>query len=450
MNQATPTTPLVHVPNTASQAWAAAAERWLERLWPLQGPDRLGNPAASSPWERAGRMLLLAILLIGLPIAVNRAVNHGVSDFRGFYQASRYTLAHGLRLSDTTFAFYLPSLDVAFESIAWMPMPIAAAIWYLLGCWSWIALLRSVNRHLLEGFDEPRRRVITLIGGLLMTPLAVDGFCLGSFQTFMVWWIVAGLGRIRRGRCSSGGILLGLAIWIKLLPLVGVAYLILKRKWKPTLLAVSCAVVLDVVLSVAGYGPQVAWAEHVRWWKEQARGTTERTLENPLPVPEDRDTNQSLVVILRRTLTTMGINNPGVPSRHYTTLAHLTRGQFQAVYLAIVGLLGLGVLAAWRRPAAQLSVSQWSTEIALVSLATFLFSPVIWGYHPTAAAPALLLVLARIGNRPKLFWAITLGWALAVCLLGWTLAREFGEMYWAVLLLGGLLLWTSRHQPSPP
>ena len=351
MNQATPTMPLAQVPNPVSQAWVAAADRWLEWLWPLQSSQPTGNPVAILPWERLGRILLLTILLIGMPIAVNRAVNHGVSDFRGFHQASRFTLSHGLRLPDTTFAFYLPSLDVAFEAVAWMPMPVAAAIWYLLGCWSWIALLRSVNCYLLEGFDEPRRRSITLLGGLLMTPLAVDGLCLGSFQTFMVWWIVAGLGRIRHGRPWSGGVLLGLAVWIKLLPLLGVAYLILKRKWKPAVLAVTCAVVFDAALSITGYGPHVAWAEHLRWWKEQAQGTTERALENPFPVPEDRDTNQSLVVILRRTLTTMGINQPGVPSRHYTTLLRLTRTQLQAVYLAVVGLMGLGVLAVWRRPA---------------------------------------------------------------------------------------------------
>jgi hypothetical protein len=436
--------------NAGHNAWIAKAERWLEWLWPLQSSDRPGHPAAILPWERLGRLLLVAILLVGLPIAVNRAVNHGVSDFRGFHQASQFTLAHGLRLSDTTFAFYLPSLDVAFEAIAWMPMPIAAVIWYLLGCWSWIALLRSVNRYLLEGFDEPRRQAITLIGGLLVTPLAVDGLCLGSFQTFMVWWIVAGLGRIRCGRARSGGVLLGLAIWIKLLPLLAVAYLILKRKWKPAALAVICAVVLDITLSFVGYGPKVAWAEHVRWWKEQAQGTTERPLTNPIPVQEDRDTNQSLVVILRRTLTTMGINQAGVPARHYTTLLHLTSTQLQAVYLTVVGLLGLAVLAAWRKPAEQLSLSQWSTEIALVSLATLWFSPVIWGYHPTAAAPALLLVLARVCDRPKLFWTINLGWIAAVCLLGIPLAREFGEMYWTVLLLGGLLLWTSWKRPCTP
>jgi hypothetical protein len=417
--------------------------RGIEWLWPLQSHHQASDPVAVSAWEHRGRLLLLALLLIGMPIAVNRAVTQGVSDFRGFYQASQFTLSHGARLPNTTFAYYLPSLDVAFAAIAWLPMPIAAVLWYLLGCWSWIGLLRSVNYYPLEGFDEPLRRMITLTGGLLLTPLAIDGLCLGSFQTFMVWWLVAGLGRIRHGRSWSGGVLLGLAVWIKLLPMLGVGYLILKRKWTPAVFAVAIALVLDIVFSVAGYGPKAAWAEHVAWWKEEAQGATQRQLTNPFPIGEDRFTNQSLVVICRRTLTTMGINQGG--PRRSTTLLHLSRTQVQVVYLAAVGLLGLGVLAVCRRPGWQLSVPQWSTEIALVSLATLWFSPVIWGYHPTAATPALLVTLARVCRWPKLFWTVVVGWISALCLLGSPLACAFGEMFWTVLALGGLLVWTSRY-----
>ena len=81
--------------------------------------------------------------------------------------------------------------------------------------------------------------------------------------------------------------------------------------------------------------------------------------------------------------------------------------------------------------------------------ATFLFSPVIWGYHPTAAAPALLLVLARSAATPGSFGRST--WAGSPPSACWVVSwREFGEMYWAVLLLGGLLLWTQRYQSSTP
>jgi hypothetical protein len=416
-------------------------ERWLEWLWPLQ-PAATASPSRdATKWERGGRILLLALLLVGLPIALNRAVTHGVSDFRGFYEASRNVLDYGVRLENTTFAYYWPSLDVAFVAFAWLPMPIAGALWYLLGCASWIGLLRSANYYLLDDFDDRTRRVVTLLAGLLVTPLAVDGLCLGAFHTFMVWWMVAGLGRVSRGRNWSGGALLGLAVWIKLLPLVGVAYLVWKRRWKAAAIAVGCALALDIALSIAGYGLEMAWQEHVRWWQEQGADTAQRQLSSNSPVSEDRLTNQSLVVILRRTLTPMGASQGG--PRVHATLLHLSQGQLKAVYLSVVALLGLGIATICRRPAWRTPPSAWSTEIALMSLATLWFSPVMWGYHPTAATPALMLVLARTIRRPMLLAVTILVWITAMCLLGWPLACTFGEMFWTTILLGGMLLGTS-------
>jgi hypothetical protein len=88
----------------------------------------------------------LAILLVGLPIALNRDLTKGKMDFRGFYEAGRNVLDHGQRLENTTFHYYLPSLDVAFVAIAWLPLPIAGGLWYFLDCCSWIGLLQSANR----------------------------------------------------------------------------------------------------------------------------------------------------------------------------------------------------------------------------------------------------------------------------------------------------------------
>jgi hypothetical protein len=428
------------------------SERWLEWLWPLPPAAPATPQGGVTAWERGGRILLLAILLIGLPIALNREATNKNLDFCGFYKASRSVLDHGERLENTTFHYYLPSLDVAFVAIAWLPMPIAGGLWYLLGCWSWIGLLQSANRYLLDDFAGPTRRAVTLLAGLLVTPLAVDGLCLGAFHTFMVWWMVAALGRISRGRCWSGGALLGLAVWIKLLPLLGVGYLVWKRQWKPAGIAITCALALDIALSLAGYGPEKAWREHGRWWQEQGADTVKRQLSNSSPVGEDRLTNQSLVVILRRTLTSMGVSQGG--PRVYASLLHLSQAQLKIVYLSVMALLGLGILAICRRPAWQTSPPVWSTEIALVSLATLWFSPVMWSYHPTAATPALMLVLARASRRPMLLGTTILGWITAMCLLGWPLARAFGEMFWTTILLGGMLVGTSRRfargEEDPP
>ena len=83
----------------------------------------------------------------------------------------------------------------------------------------------------LQDLDAPIKRHAVLAAELLVMPLALDHFCLGAFHILMVWLMVAGLGRAARGRPWSGGLLLGMAVWVKLLPLMGVGYLVLKRKW---------------------------------------------------------------------------------------------------------------------------------------------------------------------------------------------------------------------------
>ena len=71
-------------------------------------------------------------------------------------------------------------------------------------------------------------------------------------------------------------------------------------------MALACAVLVDVTLSVAAYGPQGAWREHVTWWNDGAAGTQLRQLTSEKAVDEDRLTNQSVAVTLRRLLSTLG------------------------------------------------------------------------------------------------------------------------------------------------
>ena len=171
--------------------------------------------------------------MVGSVFAVLRVVKGGCSDFPEFCAAGRHVLQYGTREPEPTLGRYWPSLDVPWIVFATMPLPLATSIWYVLGCGSWLGLLGTVRRNLLSEADPTTRRQATLVAGLLVTPLAVDGLCLGSFHVFMVWFMVAGLWRISRGKDLSGGILLGLAAWMKLLPLLGVGYLVLKRRWRP-------------------------------------------------------------------------------------------------------------------------------------------------------------------------------------------------------------------------
>jgi hypothetical protein len=278
--------------------------------------------------------------------------------------------------------------------------------------------------------------------------------------------MVAGLGRMAQKRSWSGGLMLGLAIWIKLLPLVGVAYLVLKRRWRPAVLAVVTAAAVDLTITLAALGPEVAWHAHVQWWRVQGSGAQHRILNDADPIDEDRLTNQSLAIVLRHLLTHMGHGSEadratavqrGVAVRPWevgsidyggfrpnVAMADLSPGQLRVVYMVVITALAFGIAFYCRRPAPMVSPAQSATEIALVTLSTLWFSPLVWSYHPTAALPALAVILGRSPCWPRLTQATAAWWIVSMALMGWPWARAVGVTFWTSMFLGVVLLYTAR------
>ena len=283
------------------------------------------SPPPGSRWWDNRLEALAWILLVGLlvgffPLVLRRLTRSTSSDFWLFYDSARYLWEHGARAPKSKFLYYLPSVDVAFTPLAWLPLRWAAVAWVGLMTAGWLFLLAAVRRYLLWDYDGTQARRSVLCAALIVMPLFLDHLCVGAFHVLMVWLMVAGLGRISRNKPWSGGMVLGLAVWIKLLPLVGVGYLLLKRKWLPAALALATAIVVDLVLSLAAYGPEATWQSHCEWWYLQAFGAQDQLLTDPTPLDHDRITNQSVVVVMRHLLTHMG---HGTEADHYHS-QHLT------------------------------------------------------------------------------------------------------------------------------
>jgi hypothetical protein len=493
---------------------------------PLGVEDRAPPRSASRPgrtivprlsgWEKLGWLLMAALFVVGLPMAYQRAADDG-PDLAGFCDAGRYILQHGTRDPDSTLARYWPSADVPWIPVSLLPISVVAVLWYGLNCAAWFGLLRTICDRLLVGCDSESvqdipirsaseggkplsrwrsvlvfvsrtyciegpsclaRRHATLAAGLLAMPLVIDGMALGSFHVLMIWLMLLGLDRAFRGRSISGGILLGTAAWLKLLPLLGIAFLLFHRKWKAAATGLATVVVLDVALSLAAFGPAGAWREHVLWWQKGAQGTTDRQLTADKPVDEDRVTNESVAITLRRLLTSLGTtalpakNNVGVTSvapnreaadevtptattvrqltpngrlRQYVRIAELSAGQLYAAYLFVSGLLFLAV-AVYCRP---VRPAEWAekgpSKLVMLSLATLWFSPVTWSYHFVAATPALAALLLRARYRWAWILPVFLLWGGALCLLKFETMRVAGVLLWMSLLLGAGLLVYPRY-----
>ena len=100
-------------------------------------------------WQRLGECLFIAALAGGAVVAIARAIHDGCTDFTGFRDAGRYVLEHHARDRQSVLARYWPSADVPWMVAACLPLPLGAAIWYAVGCWSWLGLLRTIRGYLL-------------------------------------------------------------------------------------------------------------------------------------------------------------------------------------------------------------------------------------------------------------------------------------------------------------
>ncbi len=387
------------------------------------------------------------VLLAAVPFLMRVRGGKGC-DFLAFWAAGRHILENGTRLNHSLLYRYLPSMDAAWVAFGWMPLAVAAPVYFLFSGVTWLGLLGAVHRYLLPGVPESRRRLAVLLAAALTMAFALDHLMLGAFHILMLWLLVAGLGRTMRGRTFSGAALVGAAIWLKLLPLLAVPYLLLKRRWKAAFLSVLTAVALDVTLSVAAFGPAGAWATHAAWWQRHAVGDLHSLLNTPEPIEDQRDRNQSLAAVMRRTLTHMGADptearKHGIPG----PLADLTPRQMKVCYFAATGLAAAWLAWFLRRPAQGITEYQQASEIATLCLATLWFSPILFSYHPIAALPALAILVARRGKPARLENIALIVWVVATLLLALPAARFAGEILWASALLGVAL---AIQRPAVP
>jgi hypothetical protein len=457
---------------------------------------------------------MAVLLVIGLPLAFKRAVNNG-PDLAGFCDAGRYILEHGTRDPDSTLSRYWPSADVPWIPISLLPISVVAVLWYGLNCGAWLGLLRTICDRMLVGWTfesgddsstnpsfAAARRHATLAAGLLAMPLVIDGMQLGSFHVLMVWLMLLGLDRACRSRSVSGGVLLGAAAWLKLLPMLGIGFLLFHRKWKAAAVALATVAALEAGLSLAAFGPAGAWCEHVSWWQQGAQGTADRQLTADNPVDEDRLTNQSVAITLRRLLTSLGTTvpvksasaessqadqapdaapprelTPGGRIRRHVQIADLTPGQLHAAYLVVSALLfiavafycrpekgpekGTSIISAPEKGTSPIGarhpegrsgkwlMSPFPQKLVMLSLATLWFSPVTWSYHFVAATPAVAALLLRARYRWALVMPVFVVWSAALCLLGIATMRAAGVLLWMSLVSGlGLVLYPSFRSRS--
>lgn len=335
---------------------------------------------------------------------------------------------------------YPPLAAVAFAPFAWLPLPVASAaitsttlvlliastvlVLTRLNVWPETPAGRSAatrGRGRVTGEPAWLRRC--WLAAAVVAPAVIylepirSNFDFGQINVVLMTLVIADC--VPRKTPWPRGMLLGLAIALKLTPAVFLLYFLLRRDTRALLVTVASA----VAATLAGF--VFAWRDSWEYWTETVRNT-DRIGTVTL------NTNQNIA----------------------GTLARLGLGEgerFVVWTLACFAVLGLTVWAARRAlkasGAAGPATSGDEPVLALICVAMFglVVSPVSWSHHWVWALPAVLVcTVLAYRHRHVALGLVTLA---GVALMVWTpipLMREHEETaasLWRQLAGGSYVWW---------
>lgn len=325
---------------------------------------------------------------------------------------------------------YPPLAAIVFSPFAVMSLPAASAVITAIT----LLLLIVAVLIVLTRLDvwTPGRRIwlaaaIVAPAVVLLEPIRAN-FDFGQINVVLMTLVIADC--VPRRTPWPRGVLLGVAIALKLTPAVFLLYFLLRRDTRALLVSAASVVVMTLL------GFALAWRDSWEYWTETVRNT-DRIGTATL------NTNQNIA----------------------GTLARFGVGEDLRFILWVVGCFAVLGLTVW---AARRALRADEPVLALVCVAMFglVVSPVSWSHHWVWSLPTVLVTLV-VAYRTR-HTALAVAGALGCALMVWspiTLLPEHQEtsaplwrqlaggsyVWWALLVIAaaGTLSARSTHRTEP-
>jgi hypothetical protein len=269
-------------------------------------------------------------------------------DFPVYYAAGRSLLSGRSDLYAPDFAMgrvmgyrYPPFFVIALAPLWLAPYSVAAYIWYLLSVLEIMGCVLIVTRTFAP---LQASKKIWILVALATAQYFVMVLHYGNAHLLAIFLLFASLYFFLQRKDVVAGLLMALAITIKLTPVLLLPYLALKRKWKP--LVAVCVFLIAINLMPSAYFGFRGNNELLAGWYRHVVASQEFHEDNG-PI------NLSLKGQLRRYLSPVDYSQRVDGDVHYPAinLASLSREQLVEVWAVIAAGLFAGVLfLIWRGP----------------------------------------------------------------------------------------------------
>jgi len=211
---------------------------------------------------------VLIVLLFATKVGLTLVERAGapVSDLRSYFDGAQ-RLRSGLPLyrpdfnllRDGAYQFIYPPLP----AFLLLPMPTYQAAWWCWAAFSIICWLLALALLLRELSGDIRREVSVvwrpvLVAALINLPPVLSHLFWGQLQLLLLLILVGSWLCLRRERDVAAGVLLGLAIALKIFPALLFVPLLAQRRWRCVAIAALTAIGV-LVLSFAAIGWDQGW-----------------------------------------------------------------------------------------------------------------------------------------------------------------------------------------------
>lgn len=381
---------------------------------------RLLRMATSERVRRWGLIALAAYAAVGFSVWIQRS-----GDFGGYLIVGELVLSGRHIYRDVSAD---PNTWPPFFSLVCVPLALMARVTPYLARGFWLALnllsLWWVLRQIALLIHGKRllwsARGFSLVSPEMLVPLLLTSRFIGSnfehLQINILLFALAlgGLLWIRQGRCWRGGVALGFAAAVKVMPVVFVPYLLWRRHWRGALATVAAGGLFSLA-PILVFGPLRFWDYVLAWREKLSMGWGVGKMNQSVFAMWDRYLGHGMVPLL-----TPGVNDVPESASPWVVLA------VAATWLVFACVI-------WRRwqgpPRCNWqTAAEWSVVFAIGALV----SPVTWKAYLVVLLLAHTLLFAAFQQcTPRGGWRRGLGATLILAGASNLLSPGFLGRDWA-------------------